>query len=101
MTAQQFAEWQAYNVLEPVGSSDRIEVSIALLASVVTDLITAIFSKKGASTKLSDFIPVYDPERQISKQGKKQSPEEMKQLLLAIATSHNKAIKKKRVKEGR
>ena len=70
--------------MEPVGI-DRIEYGFAMLAAVVMNIAISIFGKRNTKQFLPiDFLPDWDGTRS-EKVKKKQSVEEMKQILQAIA----------------
>lgn len=93
LTLEQLQEWEAYDKLDPVGTW-RDDFRMAYLASLIQNIVLCLYPKKGEKPKLttpSDFMPVWDEElRKIKSTPKKQSPEEMKHLLLALARSQNK-----------
>ena len=87
MTALQLAEWEAYDKLEPIGEW-RADFRVSFLASLLTNLVIQTMGKKGAKlTKIEDFI--FDWDGSIA-ESKKQTPDQMKDILMAIAEMHNK-----------
>ncbi len=86
MTSEQLAEWEAYNRLEPIGD-ERIEFSLAMISSVLTNIAIAALGKPGAKqTTPLDFLPKWDAKEETKPKTKKQSVEEMKEILKTIAT---------------
>ena len=64
---------------------------MAYLASLVTNLTISIHGKKGAKhTEVTDFMPDWGGEK--GKEPKKQSVEDMKEMLLGIAQAQNKKV---------
>ena len=93
MTSEQLAEWEAYNRLEPIGD-ERIEFSLAMISSVITNIAIAALGKPGAKqTTPLDFLPKWDgvgEGKGSGKEPKKQSVEEMKKILQSIAGVYNR-----------
>jgi len=89
LTSEQLAEWEAYNRLEPIGD-ERIEFSLAMISSVLTNIAIAALGKPGAKqTTPLDFLPKWDAKEEIKSKTKKQSVEEMKEILKTIATVYD------------
>ena len=89
LTLKQLQEWEAMDRIDPVGSW-RDDFRMAVLASTVENLAIAIYGKKG--TKLSvpmDFMPDWSGE---IKEVEKQTPQQMREILLAMARSQNKKV---------
>jgi hypothetical protein len=73
----------------------REDFRMAYLSSLITNLAISIHGKKGSKpTNPMDFMPKLDVVEN-EKGVKKQSVEDMKQALLAIANAHNKNLKGK------
>lgn len=94
LTLEQLQEWEAYDKLDPVGTW-RDDFRMAYLASLIQNIVLCLYPpKKGEKPKLttpSDFMPMWDEElRKIKTTPKKQSTEEMKSFLMALARSQNK-----------
>ena len=92
LSSFQISEWEAFDRVDPIGSW-REDFRMAFTAAVLTNLTIAVNGKKGA--KLSspiDFMPKWDSDG--VKEIKRQTPEEMKEILTAIAKDHNKLIVK-------
>lgn len=93
LTLEQLLEWEAYDKLDPVGTW-RDDFRMAYLASLIQNIVLSLYPKKGVKPQLTtptDFMPIWDEElRKIKSTPKKQSVEEMKSLLLALAKSQNK-----------
>ena len=97
MTSAQLSEWEAYDRLDPVGSW-RDDFRTASLMAHIVNVINALYAAKGATPKVSDpmdYMPNWDGE----KRKKKQSVEEMKELLLGIAKNQNKNVAKEKNRE--
>lgn len=82
-------------------ADERIEFSLAIISSVITNIAIAALGKPGTKrTTPSDFLPRWDSveeSRSGEKQPKKQSVEEMKNILQSIAAVYGKPKKKKEV----
>ncbi len=86
MTSAQLSEWEAYDRLDPIGKW-RDEYSIAVLNSLIVNIVSKLYAKKGHTpkeVKPIDFMPNWSGEK---REEKKQSVEEMKQVLLSIAAA--------------
>jgi len=94
MTAGQLAEWEAYDKIEPIGTSKYDWYRTGLLASVITNLVSAIFGKKGSRKSASpeDFVPDW---ARVDKRVRRQSVEEMKMVMMSFAKVHNASLKKR------
>jgi hypothetical protein len=99
LSASQLMEWEAYDSLDPVGSW-REDIRVAYLSSLITNLAISTHGKKGSRlTKVEDFMLEWDEEaREAKQQG--QSTEEIKEILLSFANTHNEGIRKQ-VAKGR
>ena len=87
LTSAQLSEWEAYNMLDPIGKW-RDDFMIAQLTGLVYNMGIQIHGKKGTKlTEYTDFMPEWD-----AKEPKRQSTETMKELLLSFADSHNKKL---------
>ncbi|HAS91002.1 MAG TPA: hypothetical protein DCS12_01700, partial [Clostridiales bacterium] len=87
----QLAEWEAYNVIDPIGEA-RADYRSSFIAWTITNLFIQAYGKKGTEmAKFEDFILKWDsqPEEQ-----KVQSVEEMKSAMMALVRSQEKADKK-------
>lgn len=90
LTSAQLSEWEAYDKLDPIGTW-RDDYRMAYLASMITNLVISIHGKKGAKhTVPLDYMPKWDAEKESIV--RKQTPEEMKELLLDLAKMHNKNV---------
>lgn len=92
LTSEQLSEWEAYDRLEPIGRQ-RDDYRTALLCSVVTNIARSVWHKKGTKPKMTtinDFLLQWGVESQTTNASKKQSVEEMKSILQAIAIHHRK-----------
>lgn len=97
LSSRQLSEWEAYDRLDPIASW-RDDFRTAQLMALIVNLVTRIFhdKKKGPLPKETvplDFMPDWSGQR--AEVPKTQSVEEMKSILLNIASTHNKRIKVK------
>jgi len=98
LTAKQLIEWEAFNLLEPIGEH-RGDWKFGMLASIMTNLTLSIHKKKGSNPKLTspeDFIPIWSGRKKEKEEVYKQSTQEMKDLLLGFTKRHNDRLKKQR-----
>jgi len=87
LTASQLIEWEAYDTLEPIGEW-RADYRISFLASLLTNLVIQTMGKKGAKlTKIEDFL--FDWDGSVA-DSKKQTPKQMKDILMAIVNKNKK-----------
>lgn len=93
--------------MDPIGKW-RDELGWATLCSLVTNHVRQIYTKKGHPvnyTTATDFMIDWGNLKQEKPEPKKQSVEEMKEIILDIAEKQNKRVKKgksnKRVKKGK
>lgn len=91
LTAEQLAEWRAYDLLEPIGT-ERIEYGFAMLCAVIMNIALSVFGKKDAKQfSPLDFMPSWDGSAYKEREEtKKQSVEEMKRILEMIAAGQPK-----------
>jgi len=83
LTSSQLSEWEAYDKIDPVGTW-RDDFRMAYLSSIVTNLVLSVHGKPGVKSKAPiDFMPDWDEDKE--KVVKKQSIEEQKDILLALA----------------
>lgn len=99
MTSEQLAEWEAYDRLDPVGKW-RDELAIASLISVVVNMAKDIYNdpKKGRPEYVSpsDFMIKWGQlEQEQEPEPKRQSVEDMTQVMLNIARASDTKTKKK------
>jgi len=100
LTSSQISEWEAYDRLDPIGSW-REDYRLAYLSALVTNLVISTNTKKGHTPKFTnpiDFMINWDVGGK-PKEPKKQSVDELKAILLGIASSQNKRIRRQRKKE--
>lgn len=97
LSAHQIAEWEAYNRLDPIGE-ERDDFRIAHLMSLIFNIHLQENSKKQLSEKdlktALDFMVEWDDEIRNKKKAKKQSWQEMKEILLTIAKTQNKNVER-------
>jgi hypothetical protein len=92
LTATQLAEWEAYDIIDPIGEI-RNDIKFANMASLISNLMIGAHGKKGSQmTKPEDFIIKWD--FGAIEKDKKQSVEEMKRILLGMASAQNKKVMK-------
>ena len=96
LTAIQLAEWEAFDKLDPIGSF-REDLRMAQICSTNTNLViqTNSKNKNPKLTEITDFMFDWDGTLKEQK-NKKQSMEEMKALLLGIATTQNEKVKREK-----
>ena len=107
LTSSQLSEWEAYDRLDPIGEW-RADFHMAKMVSVITNLFLQIYGEKGKElTSANDFMPKWhedsikeedDPNAfwSLSKHGwvkhYRQTPEQMKQAALSVASMQNKKV---------
>jgi len=94
LTAKQLAEWEAMDLLDPVGSW-RMELSLAKIESLIVNIANALYHKEGTepvSTTAFDFMIKWG-EKTEKIEPKQQSIEEMRKVFQAIADTYNKTKK--------
>jgi len=82
LTGTQLAEWEAYNLLEPIGREWQEDLRLARTLSFLENMFLSALAKKGtykASTP-ADFMPRWGEPIKKTKE-KKQSAEDMKIVL--------------------
>ena len=94
LTSAQLSEWEAYDRIDPIGTFQS-SYHAAYIAMLIINTTRAVHGKKGIKMdSILDHMPFWmkdDLEPEI----KKQSTEEMKQILLGIASAQNKKIANK------
>jgi len=94
LTCNQISEWEAFNKLEPIGNW-RMDLQFAQLQSTITNIFISLYGKKGAKeTKADDFMIKWDGVEKV--EIKKQSVQDMKSILMALAKASKKNKKKKK-----
>jgi len=95
LTSAQLVEWEEYDKLDPIGKW-RDELSIASVCSLITNIVRQLHTKKGHKVEFTspdDFMikwgDVAKPEP------KKQSVEEMKEVMLGLVRTTKTKDKKK------
>lgn len=97
LTSIQLSEWEAYDRLDPIGGW-RSDFRIASLISIIVNIARSVWGKEGIKMSVPlDFMPEWDKE--IELETKQQTVEEMKQILLSIASRQNKEVERKKRKE--
>lgn len=92
LTSYQLSEWEAYDRIDPIGSW-RDDFRISYIASLLTNLVIRVHGKKGAKlTEVKEFLFDWSGEIRKGELTKKQSPEEMKAIMMAIAAGQNKRV---------
>lgn len=90
LTARQLAEWEAYNVLEPIGE-ERSDFRISYLLSTIVNLAIRALGKQGAKlTSVEDFAFKWDPKEHVKPQ---MNVEQFKAVFQEIASTSNKREK--------
>ena len=101
ITSAELSEWEAYDKIDPVGEW-RSDLRMAIMASLMVNSFRGAYGKEGIEmTTPEEFMPKYiQDEEDEQPKVKKQSVEDMKQALLAIAGTKYKKVdptKEKRV----
>lgn len=87
LSVRQIAEWEAYLRIDPL-QGYKEDVRFALMAQVITNLMISAHGKKGSKmVDMNDFLIDWDFG---GKAEEKQTPEQMKEILMALAASVNK-----------
>jgi len=87
LTLKQLQEWEAMDRIDPIGSW-RDDFRMSILASTVTNLAIGIHGKKDTKPSTpAEFMPDWVGE---PVEVKKQSPQEMKAILLSLTKHQNK-----------
>jgi adenine-specific DNA glycosylase len=100
LTSAQVTEWEAHDQLDPIGKW-RDEYSFAVLDSLIINIVSRLYAKKGHTPKEvlpTEFMPNWSGEKKIAR---KQSVEEMKQALMALAKSVSKRADPKKKVRGK
>lgn len=86
LTANQLAEWQAYDSLDPIGEA-RADFRFSYIAHLITTLTSSVHGKKGSKMPdIKDFLFEWDVEGRTGKEAG-QSADEMRQLLRSVSRS--------------
>ena len=89
LTAIQLAEWEVFCEVEPL-SSQKSDIHWAYLLSTVTNLFISVYGKQGSKkVKTEDYLINWWED----KQGKVQTAEDMKDLLMSLANQQNRKVK--------
>jgi len=98
LTSNQISEWEAYDRLDPIGTF-RADYRMASLSATVTNLVLSLYGKKGVKhTSANEFLPKWDEminEDEVELKTNKQSANEMRDILMSIASNHNRSMNKK------
>lgn len=103
LTAEELAEWEAYNKIQPVGTW-RQDFRFAMIASTVVNLAKSIWGKRSERNNLKkpqDFMPKWDSGEE-DKEVPQESVDSMRnkfQLLAAGAKRREQRRKRKRASE--
>lgn len=85
----------AYDKIDPIGTW-REDFRTAELISLIVNIVSKLYAKKGHTPKDTnpiDFMPDWIGEKE-EEQG--QTTEQMKEILLAFAATHNKKVGSKK-----
>jgi hypothetical protein len=96
LTSTQLSEWEAYDKIDPIGTW-RDDYRMAYLACTIVNIVKQLYAEKSEKLKLlapMDFMPVWDAEKLKEIEEKPQDLNEMKNMLLSIATAQNKKVKR-------
>jgi hypothetical protein len=102
ITSAQLSEWEAYDKIDPIGSW-RDDYRIAVLDSLIVNIVSKLYAKKGHPPKEvspTEFMPNWLGEVRVE-QRQKQSVEEMKGMLMALASAANKKEERDRLDKER
>lgn len=61
LTSSQITEWMAYDRISPIGGK-RLDFHFAHLLSSIFNIASSIHSEKKTTTKVTDFIPIWEGE---------------------------------------
>lgn len=67
ISAREFAEWMAFNRIEPFGA-ERMDIGFAIVASTVAN---SLKGKKGSPFKLTEFLPMFTSKPAMSERALK------------------------------
>lgn len=97
LTSYQLSEWEAYDRLDPIGE-DRADFRIARLISVVENIARTVWGEEGVEMTIpADYMPEWDKEDEDDIESKKrQTVEEMKQVMLSITDRQNREVKRRK-----
>ena len=93
LTSKQISEWEAYDRIDPIGEW-RNDFRIAKLESLITNIVQQLYATKGSKPTITtpmDFMVDWSGDK--VQEVKKQSVEEMKAVMMGIASSQNKKPK--------
>ena len=96
LTSKQISEWEAYDKMDPIGTW-REDFRFGQLESIIINIVQQLYAEKGKTPKATsplDFMPDWLGDR-VAAEPKKQSVEEMKQIMMSIASSQNKSVRKR------
>lgn len=99
LTSSQISEWEAYDKIDPIGTW-REDFRFAKLAALMQNIMSSVYCPKGETPKyisVLDEMPDWTGERQDELE-KRQSVEEMKSILLGIASAQNKKVERLNIK---
>jgi len=88
LTSEQLTEWEAYDRLDPIGKW-RDELGFASLSSLIANIVKQLYPEKGRKPKLTtpmDFMMKWGEVEEQKPEPKKQSVEDMRQILMGIAS---------------
>ena len=91
------AEWEVYDRIDPIGKW-RDDFRTARFMSFVSNIVSALFPPKGGKPKEVlplDFMPDWTGDKEI--EVKKQSPEEIKQIFMGIASQQKIRDKRRKL----
>jgi len=83
INAREFAEWMAYDSLDPIGST-RSDLRAGIIASTIANVNRG---KNGQSFKPDDFMPQFDKP--------KQSAQSIASTMMQFARAHNNQLERK------
>lgn len=102
LTSRQISEWEAYDRLDPIGTWTE-NFRLAYLSSLITNLALSIHGDKKKGYKFTsplDFMINWDIEGN-KVEPKKQSVEEMKQMLMSFAETQNRNVERTKLQSDK
>jgi hypothetical protein len=84
VSAREFAEWMAYDSIEPIGP-ERTDLNCALIAWRMSNAF-------GSKVDLAECLPKWDPLGNV----RQRSAEEIEAAMTAYAVRHNRGERRKR-----
>ena len=94
LTAIELAEWEAYDSIDPIGST-RSDIHFAAFSSMITNLFIAAYGKQGSTmTEPKDFLINWDGSKKESTK-QEQSVDQIKDFLSALQKQQERESERK------